>query len=272
MGVARLEQPNFIYSSNSYSNGKLTLASLTGPSISSDPSPANISHRQTRQQISSAANQTLVTAKRSTRTYLNPLISLSGASRYSNFASARHFYPQVSSRTAYKLIDDSDTGSASSNHSQGDKQEERPSLTLISSQVDELKRLLEAKLEHLNSRLTENTTSALVKLGSPCLRAHHCSAHIKGAHCRSEDFTCACLPQHVQYNSTFCLARKLRLRCYTYLGWCSLPPARSLANQPIPHQPACSAPSAWSIASASRGFLIATAIRRSALVPARTRL
>lgn len=149
---------------------------------------------------------------------------------------------QSSSLTAYKLINEperladasqeelkqrrtqriSSVNSAASD--QGEESRHKISdVALISSQVNDLKRLLASKLEDLHSSwLVANRSAAaptsgsvfkqsqasVGKLGSPCLKAQHCSAHVANSHCRLEDFTCVCLPQHVEYNSTSCLARK----------------------------------------------------------------
>jgi len=47
-----------------------------------------------------------------------------------------------------------------------------------------------------------------VALGSPCTKARDCQRAIANSHCHIESFSCACLPQHVQLNSTVCLPSK----------------------------------------------------------------
>lgn len=69
-------------------------------------------------------------------------------------------------------------------------------------------RLADLRL-HLESELAAEEVRQQVTLGSPCLRASDCSNSIRGSHCKLDTFTCSCLPYHVEYNSTSCLARKL---------------------------------------------------------------
>lgn len=64
-----------------------------------------------------------------------------------------------------------------------------------------------AQLAKLRRQLFERG-GRQVALGAPCLSASDCSVSIGNSHCRLDNFTCACLPHHVEYNSTTCLARK----------------------------------------------------------------
>lgn len=74
-------------------------------------------------------------------------------------------------------------------------------LAQIHNQMLELRREMERELAAQPSRRQ-------MELGAPCLSSGDCSGSIKHAHCRHEDFTCACLPQHTEFNSTTCLPRK----------------------------------------------------------------
>lgn len=48
----------------------------------------------------------------------------------------------------------------------------------------------------------------VIRLGSPCLSSSYCFESIKNSHCKLDTFTCACLSEHVELNSTTCLARE----------------------------------------------------------------
>lgn len=72
-------------------------------------------------------------------------------------------------------------------------------LASIQSQLSELKRQLELELSLERGQVT---------LGSACSNGSDCRNSIANSHCKLDNFTCSCLPYHVQYNSTTCLPRK----------------------------------------------------------------
>lgn len=45
-------------------------------------------------------------------------------------------------------------------------------------------------------------------IGSPCTKTSDCDKSVANSHCRVDTFACACLPNHIEYNSTTCLPRK----------------------------------------------------------------
>lgn len=74
-------------------------------------------------------------------------------------------------------------------------------LALVRDQLLATRRRLEDQLAALSGRRQ-------VALGSPCLAARDCSSHVANSHCRLDTYTCACLSNHVEFNSTTCLPCK----------------------------------------------------------------
>lgn len=77
--------------------------------------------------------------------------------------------------------------------------EQNGKLISIQGQLIDLRRQLEAELSF---------GSRQVALGAPCTKSNDCQRDISNSHCNLDNFTCSCLPQHVAFNSTTCLARK----------------------------------------------------------------
>lgn len=126
------------------------------------------------------------------------------------FASSRHIYPRtldLQSSTSKQVAQ-----FVSSPEKQADgfryelspvaarrRAEDGSRLSLIQSQLSELRRQFEAELAASDRQVT---------LGSPCFNATDCSKVVARSHCRLDNFTCSCLPNHVELNSTTCLSRK----------------------------------------------------------------
>lgn len=92
-------------------------------------------------------------------------------------------------------------------------------ISQLHSQLKELKNQLELALSSSSNEQSigkENKYKASKKrqvvLGSACVSASDCSRHIEKSHCRVDTFTCTCLPQHIELNSTTCLPRKYEVK------------------------------------------------------------
>lgn len=109
-------------------------------------------------------------------------------------SSSRHLTPKSS------FLDDS----SSKNGLAFNRENE---LKLRNTRLSNLKRLLD--LYSYSSEIDDNSSSRqMTQLGSSCITATDCSRSIANSHCSLDSFTCSCLPNHIEYNSTTCLARK----------------------------------------------------------------
>lgn len=107
--------------------------------------------------------------------------------------SSRHITPKSS------FIDDSSKSTLASNREIESK--------LRNTRLSNLKRLLD--LYSYSSEIDDNSSSRqMAQLGSSCITASDCNRSITNSHCSLDSFTCACLPNHIEHNSTTCLTRK----------------------------------------------------------------
>lgn len=99
----------------------------------------------------------------------------------------------------------------------------RNRLASIQSQIDELKRRLDDELKLFYQFQQDFSTD--MRLGSQCSSSAQCSnlARLKNSHCDRDQSICACLPYHVQYNSTVCFPGKWRRRRFVKLQVSSCP-------------------------------------------------
>lgn len=143
------------------------------------------------------------------------------------FASSRHVYPPTLAATrvhgqdslkwpranealnqlvSYDLLLPADEPQSASDNSSSSSTK----VALVGqNQLKELRRqVLSGLADTTNSMMMNTGGEREVTLGSACFSAQQCSGSIERSHCRLDNFTCACLPYHVEYNSTTCLPGK----------------------------------------------------------------
>lgn len=118
--------------------------------------------------------------------------------KFTSSSSSRHIYPKTS------FSDDPSKIILSSSNRENDEKHSLHKTRLIN-----LKRLLDSYSYSLSAgNIDELNSRQMTQLGSSCIAAIDCSKSVANSHCNLDSFTCSCLPNHIEHNSTTCLPRK----------------------------------------------------------------